>query len=39
MTRYRIIDTMHKDNEQLLADDVVRAVDDEYVYLLERADE
>jgi len=35
MTRYRVIDTMHKDNEQYLDDDVDRAVDDEVVYLLE----
>jgi len=39
MTRYRVIDTMHKDHEQHLADDVDRAVDDEFVYLLEVADE
>jgi hypothetical protein len=35
MTRYRIIDSMHKDAEQHLSDDVDRAVDDERVYLLE----
>jgi hypothetical protein len=39
MTRYRIIDTMHKDHEVHLADDVDRAVDDERVYLLEETDE
>jgi hypothetical protein len=35
MTRYRIIDSMHKDAEQHLSDDVDRAVDDDRVYLLE----
>jgi hypothetical protein len=39
MTRYRIIDTMHKDNEQHLSEDVDRAVDDERVYLLEVDDD
>lgn len=39
MTRYRIIDTMHRDNEEHLTDDVDRAVDDERVYLLEVADD
>lgn len=39
MTRYRIVDTMNRDNEQYLGDGVDRAVDDERVYLLEPADE
>lgn len=39
MTRYRVIDSMHKDAEQHLSDDVDRAVDDDRVYLLEVDDE
>lgn len=38
MTRYRVIDTMNRENEEHLSDDVDRAVDDERVYLLEVAD-
>jgi len=33
--RYRVIDTLAKDNEHLLSDSVPRAVDDERVYVLE----
>lgn len=35
MTRYRVTGRMDRDNEQHLSDDADRAVDDEYVYILE----
>jgi hypothetical protein len=38
MSRYRVIDTMNRENEHLLGDDVDRAVGEEFVYLLEEAD-
>jgi len=38
-TRYRVIDTLAKDNEHLLSDSVPRAVGEEYIYVLESADE
>jgi hypothetical protein len=39
MSRFKIIDKMNRENEHLLGDDVDRAVGEEYVYLLEEADD
>jgi hypothetical protein len=39
MSRYRVIDTMNRENEHLLGDDVDRAVSEEMVYILEEADD
>lgn len=36
MTRYRVIDTMDRENEHLLDEDTDRAVGEELVYILEQ---
>jgi len=38
MERYRVIDTLDRENEHLLGDDVDRAVNDEFVFVLEADD-